>query len=88
MKKGSKVFLVSGPEGSPYPINMLRNLAIKSATTKYVMMLDADFQPCPDMESELHVHLHKSKYGPKDALVIPAFEFLEMPNVRTVKSAI
>ncbi|CAG2166615.1 unnamed protein product [Oppiella nova] len=44
----SHVNLVSGLESDDYPINSLRNVAIKHVKTKFMFISDADFQPCPD----------------------------------------
>jgi glycosyltransferase-like protein LARGE len=70
---------------SGYPINLLRNKAYESASTRYVLQIDADFVPCPDIESRLLHHLTRlsrltSIDMQRTVFVVPAFEFIEVPN--------
>lgn len=77
----STVLLVAAPESASYPINRLRNLAIKHCKTQFMFLIDADFQPSPNLENEFSNILAKY-YSGKAAFVVPAFEYLESPNVR------
>lgn len=78
---GSKITLVTALKTDIYPINALRNLAIKSATTKYILLLDADFQPCPDLETKFLNSIKFAEDNHKKAFVVPAFEYLTHPKV-------
>lgn len=63
-------------EGDFYPINYLRNIALKFANTEYVFLSDIDFLPSPESYSVLKraaSHLISSDES-KRALVVPAFE--------------
>lgn len=40
-------------DGSHYPVNLLRNIGIEQATTRYILMMDADFVPSPQMHDRL-----------------------------------
>ena len=64
-----------------YPINTLRNIALKEASTKYVLIIDADFQPCPDFQRRFDDAILRHEDTSKFAFVAPAFEYLEMPKV-------
>ncbi len=33
-------------DGGPYPVNVLRNVAMEYALTDYYILLDVDFRPC------------------------------------------
>ncbi|XKL67023.1 hypothetical protein PGB90_010443 [Kerria lacca] len=62
-------------EGSAYPINMLRNVALEQVITPFVFLSDIDFLPMPG----LYISLKKQviNFGlnlTNKALVIPAFE--------------
>jgi glycosyltransferase-like protein LARGE len=63
---------------------VLRNAAFNNVQTDYAFLVDADFIPCPNMESKLEHHLnnlHRAQFkfydSNKIALVIPAFEYIE-----------
>jgi len=63
-------------EGDFYPINYLRNVALKFAKTEYVFLSDIDFVPGTDaytMLKKASAHLLTTKQN-KRALVVPAFE--------------
>ncbi|XP_054162377.1 xylosyl- and glucuronyltransferase LARGE2s-like [Oppia nitens] len=76
----SNVNLVVGLEGDDYPINALRNIAIKHVKTKFMFISDADFQPCPQFNQRfLSIYLN-NKYKSKTLFIIPAFEYLEAPQ--------
>jgi len=77
----SHINLVAGLGDKEYPINGMRNIAMKHVKTKFMFITDADFQPCPDFEHRFMSIYAKQKYPTKTAFVVPAFEYLEMPNV-------
>jgi len=71
-------------------VNNLRNLALKNARTSWVLLLDADFIPSPNMSERLSTiarsDLHDSS-GEKRAYVIAAFSSsLPLTNLPRVKS--
>lgn len=58
----------------------MRNIAVQRVLTKYMLILDADFEPSPNLEQEFEAV--KSQCGfEKVAYVIPAFEYIEPPYV-------
>ncbi|KAB5575092.1 hypothetical protein PHYPO_G00216840 [Pangasianodon hypophthalmus] len=64
-------------EGQFYPVNMVRNVALRNAKTPYVFLTDIDFLPMYG----LYDYLRKSivqldMANTKKALVVPAFETL------------
>uniref|UniRef100_A0A4W3INT9 LARGE xylosyl- and glucuronyltransferase 2 n=1 Tax=Callorhinchus milii TaxID=7868 RepID=A0A4W3INT9_CALMI len=64
-------------EGQFYPVNLLRNIALKQVNTPYVFLTDIDFLPMYG----LHQYLRKSIIqleldSEKKALIVPAFETL------------
>ncbi|XP_044045796.1 LARGE xylosyl- and glucuronyltransferase 2 isoform X2 [Siniperca chuatsi] len=64
-------------EGQFYPVNLVRNVALKNANTPYVFLTDVDFLPMYG----LYDYLRKSVVQldmdhTKKALVVPAFETL------------
>lgn len=79
--------LVFRDEGFNYPINKLRNVALKNALTDYVLIIDIDFLPSLNLYEYLKSVLSEmSNRGIEDhdrdilqdtALVIPAFETLQ-----------
>ena len=56
-----------------YPVNRLRNLAWAKATTPWIFLLDADFWPGADARFFLEQTIARSSFGPRTALVVPAF---------------
>lgn len=92
----STILLVPSLEADNYPINALRNLAIKMCRTRFMFLVDADFQPSAGLESafisflrEYHSNLLKKEQDVKVdskrlAFVVPAFEHLETPNVSVI----
>lgn len=83
----SSIILVSG-FSSEYPINYMRNLAIRMAKTKFLFLIDADFQPSPALEENFIQSLRKhqpncllSNEDCRIAFVVPAFEYAETPKV-------
>lgn len=63
-------------DGSYYPINILRNIALKQAVTPYVFLTDVDFLPMYSLYDYLKkmVTELKMESSPEKALVVPAFE--------------
>ncbi|KAM0788786.1 hypothetical protein ACM66B_002875 [Microbotryomycetes sp. NB124-2] len=66
-----------------YPINKLRNIALKAAATSFVLVVDADFVPSPVMHEVLRTravptirHAHRASGSPtmlKTAIAVSAF---------------
>lgn len=80
----STVVLVAGFEADHvYPINGLRNLAMAAVKTRFAFLVDADFQPSPNLEAHFASFIRNKKQdqNKKFAYVVPAFEYLETPNV-------
>ncbi|XP_008832381.1 LARGE xylosyl- and glucuronyltransferase 2 [Nannospalax galili] len=65
-------------EGSLYPINQLRNVALAQALTPYVFLSDIDFLPAYSLYDYLRASIEQLELGSrrKAALVVPAFETL------------
>ncbi|RWS16148.1 Gyltl1B protein-like protein, partial [Dinothrombium tinctorium] len=81
LSSGSTVVVVIGIEGdNEYPINKMRNAAMKQVKTKYSLLLDADFQPSPDLSKRFLSVVSKINSTNRTAFVIPAFEYLETPK--------
>lgn len=79
----SKAYLVFGhPDEHDYPINYLRNLALRNCETRFCFISDADFQPSPDLLQKFHTALKSVKNVSKTAFVVPAFEYTELPLKR------
>jgi len=58
----------------PYPVNLLRNIAVKNMHSKYVLVLDVDMIPSPNLLDEVtNSHILKEN-DELNALVVPAFE--------------
>ena len=65
-------------EGVLYPVNLLRNIALKYSSTPYVFASDADFLPMFDMYNYLREAIKILQLSAfKRALVVPAFESLQ-----------
>ncbi|KAI1306474.1 LARGE xylosyl- and glucuronyltransferase 2 [Halotydeus destructor] len=78
---GSKVALVTGSDDdNDYPINVLRNEAMKQAETKYIFLVDADFQSSPNLVDSFKMAATK-RSSSRIAFVAPAFEYFEPPKV-------
>jgi len=45
-------------EGGFYPINFLRNVALKFSDTPYVFLSEIDFIPPDGIEDNLNLHVH------------------------------
>ncbi|KAG8189592.1 hypothetical protein JTE90_023660 [Oedothorax gibbosus] len=77
----SHVSLVFGSTKSgDYPINALRNIAIRQVKSKFMFLLDGDFQPSPDFQQKFVAHFKHTTFHKKTAFVIPAFEYIELPQ--------
>ncbi|XP_048828559.1 xylosyl- and glucuronyltransferase LARGE2s isoform X1 [Brienomyrus brachyistius] len=64
-------------EGQFYPVNLLRNVALRHASTAYVFLADVDFLPMYGLYSYLRKSVLQLDMGhTKKALVVPAFETL------------
>nr|XP_006818881.1 PREDICTED: uncharacterized protein LOC102804782 [Saccoglossus kowalevskii] len=71
-----------------YPINYLRNLAIKNSRTSYMLLLDADFIPSSKLRDKFTAHI-KTWNNDQTAFIVPAFEFMEgleeLPHIPETK---
>ncbi|EEC03266.1 Gyltl1B protein, putative [Ixodes scapularis] len=77
----SHVSLAYGVPGSgDYPINALRNLAIRQTNCEHLFLADADFQPSPDFHKHFLLSTRSVSNTDKVAFVVPAFEYLELPQ--------
>lgn len=78
----STIIFVPTLENDNYPINLLRNLAIKMCKTRYMLLVDVDFQPSPLLEMNFasFINNQHSDEKLKIAFVVPAFEYVETPN--------
>ncbi|XP_023682899.2 xylosyl- and glucuronyltransferase LARGE2s isoform X1 [Paramormyrops kingsleyae] len=64
-------------EGQFYPVNLLRNVALRHASTAYVFLADVDFLPMYGLYDYLRKSvLQLDLAHTKKALVVPAFETL------------
>ncbi|XP_034051503.1 LARGE xylosyl- and glucuronyltransferase 2 [Thalassophryne amazonica] len=64
-------------EGQFYPVNLVRNVALKNANTPYVFLTDVDFLPMYGLYDYLRKSVVQQDMAhTKKALVVPAFETL------------
>uniref|UniRef100_A0A3Q0R139 LARGE xylosyl- and glucuronyltransferase 2 n=1 Tax=Amphilophus citrinellus TaxID=61819 RepID=A0A3Q0R139_AMPCI len=64
-------------EGQFYPVNLVRNVALKNANTPYVFLTDVDFLPMYGLYDYLRKSVVQLDMAhTKKALVVPAFETL------------
>lgn len=61
-------------EGDFYPINHLRNIALKQVQTSFVFLTDVDFLPMPTLYKYLKETIATNGLNSNQALVVPAFE--------------
>ncbi|XP_046458581.1 LARGE xylosyl- and glucuronyltransferase 2-like [Daphnia pulex] len=62
-------------QGSLYPVNLLRNVALEQASTPFVFLCDIDFLPMPNLYNTLKKAVQSLKVATENkALVVPAFE--------------
>lgn len=76
----SSILIVPYPENLEYPINQLRNLAIDKVLTRWMFLVDSDFQSSPNLMQNVMPYLPSSPVDKLYAFVVPAFEYLETPN--------
>lgn len=57
-----------------YPINLLRNVALKDAQTSLAFVFDTDFMPSSQLHDLLVAHVAAASSAKRMAWVIPAFE--------------
>lgn len=64
------------PDGTEYPVNLLRNLALSVVKTSHIVYADVDFWPSSDLYSILSKETIKEQLASdsKLATVIPAFQ--------------
>ncbi|XP_064878135.1 xylosyl- and glucuronyltransferase LARGE1 [Oncorhynchus nerka] len=77
MSRGNVGYHIVYKEGQFYPVNLLRNVAVRQVNTPYMFLSDIDFLPMYG----LYEYLRKSVVqldmaNSKKALVVPAFETL------------
>jgi len=70
-----------GGGGAHYPVNVARNVALAQVRTTHVLMVDVDLVPSAGLHRALQAILRGSRehggrsiVGPRDALIVPAFE--------------
>lgn len=74
------VEIIYGNEVGPlYPINRLRNIAIKNVKTRHVFLIDVDFAPSPDLEFMARNQIFdydktRNSTDKRVAFVVPAFD--------------
>lgn len=57
-----------------YPVNRLRNMALRGCKSNYVFILDVDFLPSANAYRNLQKYYHFLDNEGRNALVVPAFE--------------
>mmetsp|Transcript_13691 Transcript_13691/g.33135 ORF Transcript_13691/g.33135 Transcript_13691/m.33135 type:complete len:636 (-) Transcript_13691:918-2825(-) len=64
------------PDGTEYPVNLLRNMAFSAVRTTHIVYADVDFWPASDLHSILSSGEIKERFAsdPKLATVIPVFQ--------------
>ncbi|XP_015920345.1 xylosyl- and glucuronyltransferase LARGE2 [Parasteatoda tepidariorum] len=80
LSTSSHVSLVFGNSANDYPINSLRNIAMKNVKSKFMFLLDADFQPSPDFQQKFSASIKSHSLNLKTAFVVPAFQYMELPQ--------
>lgn len=68
------LFGYKNPHALDFPVNFLRNLAIRNVETTHYMILDMDLWPTRNAYDEL-THLPKGVADGKSAVILPAFFF-------------
>ncbi|XP_056383601.1 xylosyl- and glucuronyltransferase LARGE2 [Hyla sarda] len=64
-------------EGQLYPVNLLRNVALRNAQTPYVFLSDIDFLPMYGLYESLRKSIQQENMAnTQKALIVPAFETL------------
>ena len=64
------------PDGTQYPVNLMRNLALSAVKTSHIVYADADFLPSDDLYSIMSNQATKERLASdsKLAVVIPVFQ--------------
>lgn len=65
---------VSGYSEEEYPVNVLRNVALRAVKTSHVVYVDIDFWEATDLHASLLLHREFLMSSPKTALLMPAFQ--------------
>lgn len=69
-----------------YPHNILRNLALKTVTTSFVLVMDIDLLPSANLSSSFQTDIINSKIASNQtAYVVPVFETGEGDNIPSTK---
>ena len=68
------LFGYANPKALSFPVNYLRNLAIRNVETTHYMILDMDLWPTRNAYDEL-THLSPNVVKGKSAVILPAFFF-------------
>ncbi|PIK41698.1 putative glycosyltransferase-like protein LARGE1-like [Apostichopus japonicus] len=64
-------------DGQFYPVNYLRNVALKQVQTEYIFLTDVDFLPMKGLHTNLKKQVvNQNMENTKKALIVPAFETL------------
>ena len=63
-----------------YPVNTLRNMALRQATTTHALYHDIDLVPSKSLRDDILRHKELLRDSPKNAIVVPAFQ-LNPPNI-------
>ncbi|CAB9499114.1 xylosyl- and glucuronyltransferase 2 [Seminavis robusta] len=63
-----------------YPVNILRNMALRQARTSHALYIDIDLIPSKDLYENILYHKEQLRMNPKDAIVVPAFQLNETPE--------
>ncbi len=66
--------LVSGYSEEEYPVNVLRNTAVRAVQTSHVVYVDIDFWEATDLYDSLQTHRAFLMSSTKIALLMPAFQ--------------
>ncbi|KAK8799725.1 hypothetical protein WA158_006273 [Blastocystis sp. Blastoise] len=64
-----------------YPINTLRNMAIKGVLTSHFWLTDMDMWPSPNLYDTLHELPDTEKENKKLAVIVPAFQYNKFRGV-------
>ncbi|KAK4872695.1 hypothetical protein RN001_014724 [Aquatica leii] len=59
--------------GRFYPVNVMRNVALRNVLTEYVFLVDVDFLPMENLQDHIKQNIKNMKTMDKKALVVPAF---------------
>ena len=66
---------VAGYSEEEYPVNVLRNVALRAVQTSHVVYVDIDFWEATDLQALLQLHREfLMSSSPKTALLMPAFQ--------------